>query len=128
MYYKIIVNGMEYVDTEEDDDAEESDNDSDSDSGLLVESKARDTVTDTLVTTTKSGRAIIQPDRLIETMTLFTDADLAVTAAELCYFGALSELDNKEIAAFELMLVGASLAGGLVNTTELKVMNYKEAM
>ena len=61
-------------------------------------------------------------------MTLFTDADLAGTAAELHYFGAIAELDNEEIATFKLMLVGAGLGGGFVNTNELKVMNYKEAM
>ena len=95
MYYKRTVDGTEYVDREEDDAAEESDNDSDSDSGSLVESKAGETVTNTLVTTTRRGRAIVPPDRLIETMTPFTDADLAGTVAELRYFGALAELDNK---------------------------------
>ena len=130
MCYKRIVDEMEYVDREKDDAAEESDNDSDSDSGLSVESKAGETVTDTLVTTTRSGRAIVPPDRLIETMTLFTDADLSVsvTAAEIHYFGALAELDNEEIAAFELILVGAGLGGGFEKTTELKVMNFKEEM
>ena len=68
------------------------------------------------------------PDRLIETMAPFADADLSGTAAELHYFGALAELDNEEIAAFELILVGAGLGGGFENTTELKVMNFKEAM
>ena len=85
-------------------------------------------MSDTLVTTTRSGRAIVPPDRLIETMNPFTDADLAGTAAELHYFGALAELDNEEISAFELILVGDGLGGGFENTTELKVMNYKEAM
>ena len=102
-------------------------NDSDSNSGLSVESKAGETVTDTLVTMTRSGRAIVPPDRLIEIMTPFTDADLSGTVAELHYFGALAELDNEEIAAFELILVGAGLGGGFENTTELKVMNFKKA-
>ena len=84
-------------------------------------------MTDTLVTTTRSGRAIVPPDILIETTTPYTDADLAGTAAELHYFGALSEPDNEEIAAFKLILVGAGMGGGFENTTELKVMNYKEA-
>ena len=52
MYYKKIVSEMKYVDKEVDDAAEESMNDSDSDSGLLVESKAGKTMSDTLVTTT----------------------------------------------------------------------------
>ena len=84
-------------------------------------------MSDTLVTTTRSGRTIVPPGRLIETMTPFTDADLAGTAAELHYFGSLAELDNEEISAFELILVGAGLRGGFENTTELKVMNFKEA-
>ena len=95
MRYKRTVDEMDHVDTEEEDAAEESDNNSDSNSGSLVESKAGETVTDTLVTRTKSGCAIVQPDRLIETMTPFTDADLAGTAAELHYFGVLVELDNE---------------------------------
>ena len=103
-------------------------NDSDNESGSSVESKAGETVSDTLVTTTRSGRTIVPPDILIEIMTPFTDADLAGTAAELHYFGALAELDNEEISAFELILVGAGLGGGFVNTTKLKVMNYKEVM
>ena len=128
MYYKRIVDETEYVDRDKDDAAEESNNDSDSNSGSSVESKSGETVTDTLVTTTRSRRAIVPPERLIETLTPFTDADLARTAAELYYFGALAELDNEEILAFELILVGADLGGGFENMTELKVMNYKKAM
>ena len=128
MYYKKIVNEMEYVEGVEDDAAEKSDSDNDSDSGSSVESKAGETLSDTLVTTTRSGRTIVPPDRMIETMTPFTDADLEGTAAELHYFGSLAELDNEEISAFELILVGAGLGGGFENTTELKVMNFKEAM
>ena len=39
-------------------------------------------------------------------------------------------MDNKEISAFELILLGAGLGCGFENMTELKVMNYKykEAM
>ena len=118
MYYKKIISDseMEYVDKEEDDNVEESMNDSDSNSGLSVKSKAGETVSDTLVTTTRSGRAIIPPDRLLETMTPFTDVDLSGTAAELHYFGALAELDNEEILAFKLILVGAGLGGGFKKT------------
>ena len=127
VYYKKIVDEREYVDRDEDDPAEESDNDSDSDLGSPVESKAGETVSDTLVTTTRRGRTIVPPNRLIETMTPFTDTDMAGTAAELHYFGLLAELDNEETSAFELILVRAGLGGGFINTTELKVMNYKEA-
>ena len=61
-------------------------------------------------------------------MTPFTEADLEGTAVELHYFGSLAELDNEEISAFELILVGAGLGGGFENTTELKAMNFKEVM
>ena len=131
MYYKKTSSAnseLEYLDKEEDDAAEESMNDSDSNSGSSVESKAGETVSDTLVTTTRSGRTIVPPDRLIETMTPFADADLSGTAAELHYFGALAELDNEKIAAFKLILVGAGLGGGFEITTELKVMKFKETM
>ena len=86
MYYKKNISGdseLEYLDKEEDDAAEESMNDSDSDSGSSVGSKAGEIVSDTLVTTTSSGRTIVPPDRLIETRILFADIDLSGTAIEL---------------------------------------------
>ena len=85
-------------------------------------------MSDTLVTTTRSGLTIVPPEILIETMAPFTEADLEGTAAELHYFGSLAELNNEELSTFELLLVGAGLGGGFENTTELKVVNFKEAM
>jgi len=49
----------------------------------------------------------------------------AVSAAETNYFAALSELDNYE---FEVMAVGAGIGGGFGHTSELQVMNFKQAM
>ena len=119
MKYKKIISAnseLEYVDEEEDDAVQESINDTNSESESSVESESEETVSDPLVTTTQSGRTIVQLDRLIETMTPFAEylehADLSSTAAELHYFGALADLDNNEIAAFELILVGAGLGGG----------------
>ena len=83
MYYKKIVNEMEYVHREEDNAIEESDNDSNSNLGSSVGSKAGETVSDTLVTMTRSGCAIVPPDRLTKTMTPFIDADLEGTLVEL---------------------------------------------
>ena len=78
---------------------------------------------------------IQQPERLTyETMSAMTEG-MHGTAAELRYLGNLCELDNEEIAAammtvenIELSNVGAGLGGGFGNTSELRVMNYKEAM
>ena len=57
------------------------------------------------------------------------------TAAELRYLGNMCEAYNCELVAtsitsdnLELSQVGAGLGGGFVNTSELKAMNYKEAM
>ena len=65
-----------------------------------------------------------QPTRLIEMMYV------SVLAAEIRYLDAMVELDNNEVIAEgrELALVGAGIGGGFVNTNELKVVNYREAM
>jgi len=62
-------------------------------------------------------------------------ADLQGTAVELRYLGNLAELYGSEVMRvetmtenFALLLVGTGLGGGLANTSELTVMNYKEAM
>ena len=68
---------------------------------------------------TRSGRVIVTPDRLIETMT---------TGIEMHYLQCMQELNNNKIVAMELILVGAGAGGGFENTKELKVMNYKQAM
>ena len=65
------------------------------------------------------------PDRLINTMTA---VQLEGSAADLRYLRSMTELDNEEVAAFELIQVGAGIGSGFENTNKLKVMNYKEAM
>ena len=51
------------------------------------------------------------------------------------YLGSMAELDNNEIATaavieenIEISQVGAGVGGGFENTSELKVMNCREAM
>ena len=53
----------------------------------------------------------------------------------LKYLGKMAELDDAEIAMvylsiqiMELVLIGARVGGGIMNTHELKVLNYKMAM
>gem|GEM_PF-6951265 len=65
--------------------------------------------------TTRSGRATYRPARLTDEMNC---AEL--TFAEKNYY---SILEDEEIAC-----VGAGVGGGFSNTSELKVMKYKEAM
>ena len=89
------------------------------DDDTIVEPEAGETVSDAAVSTTRSGRITRVPDRLIETMT---------TGIEWHYLQSMQELEGAEIAAMELILVGAGTGGGFENTKELKVMNYKQAM
>ena len=65
--------------------------------------------------TTGSGRVTFRPAKLIDEM---NGAEL--TFAEKNYY---SILEDEEIAC-----VGAGIGGGFENTSELKVMKYKEAM
>ena len=67
-------------------------------------------------TVTTSGRISRQPARLIEEM-----GETALTAAEQNYYFALSEY-------LECGCVGAGIGSGIVNTNELKVIGYDEAM
>ena len=102
---------MEAIDDKTNSDEEDDD--------TTVEPKADEPISNALDSTTRSGRVIVMPDRLIETMT---------TGIEMHYLQFMQELNNNEIAAMELILVGAGAGGGFKNTKELKVMNYKQAM
>ena len=73
------------------------------------------------------------PERLMESMQVQTE--LSPTAVELKYLSNMAELDNWEVNAVEItaedtktFLVGAGIGGGFSHTTELKVMNYNQAM
>ena len=72
-----------------------------------------------------------EPDRL----TYDTFAAMIGGPAELKYLAGMAEVDATELSTaqvvaegLELSTVGAGLGGGFSNTSELKVMNYKEAM
>ena len=115
-----------------DDTNENEESDADDDESAAGEA---DKVTSAAVpsSTTRSGRLIRPRDRLIETMGAL--AEFQGTAVELKYLGSIAELDSDEVMAvelttenLELSLVGAGLGGGFSNTSELKVMNYREAM
>ncbi len=62
------------------------------------------------------------PERLIEEMNAAAnDYEIALTPAEERYYATMRELG-------EFGLVGAGIGGGFVNTSELHVMKFNEAM
>lgn len=98
-----------------------------------VDADASTTVASNL-TRTRYGRVVKPPERLsMESMQVQTE--LPSTAVELKYLSNMAELDNWEVNAVgitvedtETFLVGAGIGGGFGHTTELKVMNYNQAM
>ena len=69
---------------------------------------------------TRSGRAISKPTRLIEEMGACS-YEIGLSAAEREYYNVMWKMG-------EMALVGAGIGGGFVDTNELHVMKYKEAM
>jgi hypothetical protein len=80
-----------------------------------VEADIEAEIDDWTEVTSRSGRTVRPPQRLIEEM-----AALAVTSN---YYAELADEDDDEYG-----LVGAGLGGGFDVTTELHVMKYKQAM
>ena len=58
-------------------------------------------------------------NRLIESIGALKDVDQSI-AIDLRYLESVAELDNKDIAALELSLVGTGVQGGFSNTSKLK--------
>jgi len=72
---------------------------------------------------TRSDRAVKQPACLIEEMgAVVNDYKVELTKAEEHYYAAMKDIGR------EYAFVGAGLGGGFVNTAELHVMKYNEAM
>ena len=76
-----------------------------------------------------------EPDRLAYDTFAAMISEISGTAAELKYLAGMAKVDQTELSTayvvaegLELSAVGAGLGGGFLNTAELKVMNYKEAM
>jgi hypothetical protein len=73
-------------------------------------------------TRTRSGRNVKMPDQLIAEMNAATnDYEIRLTPAEENYYAAMKELG-------EFRLIGAGIGGGFLNTSELNVMKFDEAM
>jgi hypothetical protein len=76
--------------------------------------------------TTRSGRAVGMPVRLIQEIGAVAAEhyEIGLTEAERSYYQAMAENE----AGNEVAAVGAGLGGGFENTSELRVMKFKEAM
>jgi hypothetical protein len=68
----------------------------------------------------------VPPQRLIETME--DSVELPGVAAQLNYLSQLQEIDNRELKAIKLALVGAGIGTENLDTNKLRVLNYKQAM
>ena len=83
---------------------------------------------------TRSGRVIRPPERMnIDTMAVaLTNAERnyydRVANPSANYYSILEDATEQEFAESEIAVVGARLGGGVENTNELKVLNYKKAM
>jgi hypothetical protein len=78
---------------------------------------------DEAIKTTRSGRAVTKPTRLIEEYGAsgYDNYSIGLTDTEQQYYRIMRE-------SGEFAFVGARLGGGFMNTSELHVMKYKEAM
>jgi hypothetical protein len=77
---------------------------------------------------TRSGRQSKPRVRLVEQGLAATDYSIGLSQAETNYYEAMREFPEGEFAPGEVACVGAGLGGGFVNTKELHVMKYDEAL
>ena len=73
------------------------------------------------VPVSRFGCAIKPVSRLIESILSMIESDASI-AVDFQYLERMAELDETEVTAFELSLVGAGVGGGFSNTSELKVL------
>ena len=81
---------------------------------------------------TRSGRTFREPEEpergTLRSGRAFRETDLMLTPAESKFYRRLHELNELSVVQHEVGLIGAALGGGFEHTSELKVMNYKQAM
>jgi hypothetical protein len=77
----------------------------------------------------RSERTSQPTQRLIEEATLHAAKyEVALTQAEIKHYAAMQQFPEGESAPGELACVGAGIGGGFVNTKELHVMKYDQAI
>jgi hypothetical protein len=106
-------------------------------SGLESDGEESDSSTgDTPAESTRLGRTITRPSRLIEESgAIMPDLEsgleqyeIRLTRAEEQYYEAMLVLQEGEFVPDEVNCVGAGIGGGFFNTKELHVMKSKQAM
>ena len=110
--------------------ADDNANDKDEEEGINYDVHKDDEDKGEFVTVTRSGRHVCRPKYGVESG--------AFSVSEKNYYEALADFDDfdeDEVActagsqvAYEIATVGAGVGGGFDHTTELKVLNYEEAM
>eukprot|EP00984_Skeletonema_dohrnii_P009430 scaffold3616_cov97-Skeletonema_dohrnii-CCMP3373.AAC.1 len=75
----------------------------------------------------RAGRTLKPTERLIEQMQARAEVS-GITAADLQYMQQMMDHLNEDDIQADVMGVGAGVGGGFTNTTELHVLNYKQAM
>lgn len=86
--------------------------------------------------TTRTGRAVRAPTRLIETCDTATEIATTATAAQIRYLSEMANIDGDELNLvstvlsdeLEVQLVGAGIGGGFESTKDLRVLNHRQAM
>jgi len=121
-------------DDDEDDNDDDNDDDDEDENKEAGEGKGDDDDDDEdvgglWVRTTRAGRQVRAPRRLIEEIGAVAAAyEIRLTSAETKYYEAMKEFPEGEFAPGELACVGAGIGGGFSDTNELHVMKYDEAM
>jgi hypothetical protein len=90
----------------------------------------------TPVGSTRSGQTIMKPTRLIEESSAIMpdlqqdleEYEIKLTCAEEQYYEAMTILHEGEFIPEEVNCVESGIGGGFVNTKELHLMKYKQAM
>ena len=95
--------------------------------------RENDAETTPATVTTRSGRAVNPPRKLIEEMGNITkEYEIGLTQAEINYHKAMGKFpygnDSDVYRPGEFACIGAGVGGGFKSTEELHVMKYDEAM
>jgi hypothetical protein len=73
-------------------------------------------------------QCLIEETRLTAGIAVSGAYEIGLTNAKLTYYQAMRDFPEGEYAPGELACVGAGIGGGFINTMELHVMKYNEAM
>ncbi len=80
--------------------------------------------------TTRAGRVHTRPIKLQDFKTQYHAAsvDGVILNIQANFYSTLCDLEEEEFEMHEVIAVGAGIGGGFEDTSELRVMNYQQAM